>query len=89
MATGRFPARGVATGYGPEIFAGSLANGAIYRADLRTAAGALVVPGEAGRLVAAGLSFDRTLGMSSSAPEAPTGPAGGLETISDARAEMA
>ena len=56
-----FQPEGIATGYGPELFAGSLANGAIYRADLRTGAGALLVAGEAGR-VAVGLSFDRRSG---------------------------
>jgi sugar lactone lactonase YvrE len=48
---------GVATGRGPVLYAGSLANGAIYAADLRTGDGAILVPGQAGR-VAVGLSFD-------------------------------
>ena len=48
---------GVVTGRGPVIYSGSRANGAIYAADLRTGQGAILVPGQAGR-VAVGLSFD-------------------------------
>jgi sugar lactone lactonase YvrE len=48
---------GVVTGHGPVIYSGSRANGAIYAADLRTGTGAILVPGQAGR-VAVGLSFD-------------------------------
>src|SRR5262245_23557074 len=48
---------GVVTGRGPVIYSGSLANGAIYAANLRTGEGAILVPGQAGR-VAVGLSFD-------------------------------
>jgi hypothetical protein len=48
---------GVVTGHGPVIYSGSLADGAIYAADLRTGEGAILVPGQAGR-VAVGLSFD-------------------------------
>ena len=48
---------GVAIGRGAVIYSGSRANGAIYAADLRTGAGAIIVPGQAGR-VAVGLSFD-------------------------------
>src|SRR5215213_8943593 len=48
---------GVVTGRGPVLYSGSRANGAIYAADLRTGEGAILVPGQAGR-VAVGLSFD-------------------------------
>jgi hypothetical protein len=48
---------GVVTGRGPVIYSGSRANGAIYAANLRTGEGAILVPGQAGR-VAVGLSFD-------------------------------
>jgi sugar lactone lactonase YvrE len=48
---------GVVTGHGPVIYSGSRANGAIYAADLRTGEGAILVPGQDGR-VAVGLSFD-------------------------------
>lgn len=52
-----FQPEGVVTGKGPTIYAGSLANGAIYRADLRTGAGAILVAGEEGS-IAVGLDFD-------------------------------
>jgi sugar lactone lactonase YvrE len=48
---------GVVTGRGPVLYAGSRANGAIYAADLRTGDGAVLVPGQPGR-VAVGLDFD-------------------------------
>ncbi len=48
---------GVAVGKGNEIFSGSRANGAIYRADLRTGEGSVVVAGAPGR-VTVGISFD-------------------------------
>lgn len=48
---------GIVTGYGSTIYAGSLANGAIYEASLRTGEGAEVVPPQEGR-VAVGLAFD-------------------------------
>jgi hypothetical protein len=48
---------GVVIGHGPVIYSGSRTNGAIYAADLRTGEGAILVPGQAGR-VAVGLSFD-------------------------------
>jgi hypothetical protein len=48
---------GVVTGHGPVIYSGSRANGASYAATLRTGEGAIIVPGQAGR-VAVGLSFD-------------------------------
>jgi sugar lactone lactonase YvrE len=40
---------GIAVGRGSSFYAGSLANGAVYRGDLRTGAGAVLVPGVAGR----------------------------------------
>lgn len=52
---------GIAIGRGQEIFSGSRADGAIYRADLRTGEGRIVVPGQSGR-VAVGLSFDERSG---------------------------
>lgn len=53
-----FQPEGVAIGRGPVIFAGSLANGAIYRADLRTGEGEVFIEGQEGA-VAVGLSFDK------------------------------
>lgn len=52
-----FAPEGVVTGHGPTIYAGSLANGAIYRADLRTGEGAILVAGQEGA-IAVGLGFD-------------------------------
>jgi sugar lactone lactonase YvrE len=49
---------GIVTGRGPVIYAGSRADGAIYAADPRNGTGAVLVPGEPGR-VAVGLDFDR------------------------------
>jgi sugar lactone lactonase YvrE len=49
---------GIATGNGNTFYAGSRANGAIYRADLKTGQGAVFIPGLDGR-VATGLKADR------------------------------
>lgn len=57
-----FRPEGVALGYGHTIFAGSLSEGSIYKADLRTGAGDLVVPPQVGR-IAVGLAFDRRSNM--------------------------
>lgn len=53
-----FQPEGIATGRGHSFFVGSLAGGAIYRGDLRTGEGAVLVPPAADR-VAVGLSYDR------------------------------
>jgi streptogramin lyase len=53
-----FQPEGIEIGREHEIFAGSLATGAIYRADLRTGQGGLIVPPQAGR-IAVGLGFDQ------------------------------
>ena len=42
---------GIAVGKGTTFYVGSLANGAIYRGDLRTGTGEILVPGVAGRAV--------------------------------------
>lgn len=52
-----FNPEGVTMGYGSHIYAGSLATGAIYRADVRTGAGEVVVEPVAGRQ-ALGMDFD-------------------------------
>lgn len=49
---------GIAIGPGGTFYAGSLANGAIYRGNLRTGSGSVLVAGVAGR-VAVGLDHDR------------------------------
>lgn len=48
---------GVASGRGHDLYAGSLATGAVYKADISTAEGMVVVPPQEGR-VAVGLKFD-------------------------------
>lgn len=52
-----FQPEGIATGRGPVIYAGSLATGAIYQANLRTGQGSLLVSPQEGR-IAVGLAFD-------------------------------
>jgi sugar lactone lactonase YvrE len=58
---GSFP-EGIAVGHGHDLYVGSLLDGAIYKADLRTGEGAVLAPGAAGRVIA-GLSFDRRSGL--------------------------
>ena len=53
---------GIATGGGHEVYVGSLGTGAVYRADLRTGEGAVVVPPQSGR-AAVGLKFDERSGL--------------------------
>lgn len=53
---------GVAIGPGPTIYAGSRANGAVWKADLRTGEGEVLVQGVAGR-VAVGLKSDPRSGL--------------------------
>lgn len=60
LPTGWQP-EGVALGRGTTIYAGSLATGAIYAADLRTGAGRVLIEGQPGR-VAVGLALDRRSG---------------------------
>lgn len=52
-----FNPEGVVTGRGPVIYAGSLFDGAIYEANLRTGEGHILVDGQAGAM-AVGLAFD-------------------------------
>lgn len=56
-----FQPEGIANGNGTAFYVGSLANGAIYKGDLRTGQGDILVPGEPGR-IAVGLSFDKRSG---------------------------
>lgn len=49
---------GVVVGNGPVIYAGSLADGSVYQANLRTGEGAILVPPQNGMTIAVGLSFD-------------------------------
>lgn len=57
-----FRPEGIASGNGHTFFVGSLADGAVYGGDLATGEGAVVVPGQAGR-VAVGLKFDSRSGL--------------------------
>ncbi len=52
-----FQPEGIVVGNGTDLYAGSLATGAIYRANLRTGTGEIVVPPQSGR-IAVGLAFD-------------------------------
>lgn len=56
-----FQPEGVVMGKGTTIYAGSLADGAIYRADVRTGAGEIFIPGAEGRITV-GLDFDPRTG---------------------------
>lgn len=53
-----FQPEGVAVGAGHEIYAGSLADGSIYRANLRTGAGEIVVSAAESGDVAVGMDYD-------------------------------
>ena len=54
-----FRPEGVLVGNGLDIYAGSLATGAVYRADLRSGQGEIVVPDQEEGIIAVGLSFDQ------------------------------
>lgn len=56
-----FQPEGIAAGKGADFYAGSLANGAIYKGDLRTGEGDLLVQGQNGD-IAVGMSFDERSG---------------------------
>lgn len=53
-----FQPEGIAAGKGRSFFVGSIPTGAVFRGNLRTGAGDVVVPGQAGR-AAIGLEVDR------------------------------
>ncbi len=58
-----FRPEGIVSGYGTDFYAGSLANGAIYKGDFRTGEGDLMVDPAVGEgLVAVGLAFDERTG---------------------------
>ena len=56
-----FSPEGIVRGYGTEFFTGSLFDGAIYKGDLRTGEGNILVDGELGQ-ASVGLSFDERTG---------------------------
>jgi sugar lactone lactonase YvrE len=53
-----FRPEGIEVGRGTTFYTGSVANGAIYRGDLRTGTGAILIPGATG-LAATGIELDR------------------------------
>jgi sugar lactone lactonase YvrE len=53
-----FQPEGIEVGNGTTFYVGSVANGAIFRGNLRTGAGAVLVPGQSGR-AATGIELDR------------------------------
>lgn len=60
-------AEGVATGAGTDVYAGSLDGGAIWKADLRTGEGSVLVPSREGG-VAVGLNVSRGLVFAAGGP---------------------
>lgn len=54
-----FQPEGIAVGHGHDIYVGSFISGAVYRADLRTGEGAVLVPPAPGERMSVGLSYDR------------------------------
>lgn len=61
LPDGFYP-EGIAIGAGKDFYVGSLLDGAIYKGDLRSGEGMVIVPGAEGRVVA-GLSFDARSGL--------------------------
>lgn len=57
IPTGSFP-EGIATGAGTSIYAGSRADGAVWKGDVRTGEGEVLVAGQTGR-VAVGIKVER------------------------------
>ena len=57
-----FQPEGIATGRGNNFYVGSIPTGAVYRGDLRTGEGEVLVPAQDGRR-AIGLKFDKRSGL--------------------------
>ncbi|HUG34933.1 MAG TPA: hypothetical protein VMJ90_09200 [Anaerolineales bacterium] len=57
-----FRPEGIAVGKGTTFYVGSIPTGAVYRGDLRTGEGAVLVPAQAGR-AAIGLKYDNRTGL--------------------------
>lgn len=83
---GGFQPEGVVAGPGTTIYAGSLADGAIYQADVSTGEGSVLVPGEEGRITV-GLAFDPRTGYLYAAG-GPTGNAYVFDTETGALVQM-
>jgi hypothetical protein len=78
-----FRPEGIEVGRGTTFYTGSVANGAIFRGDLRTGNGAILVPGLTGE-AATGIELDRHKHLFVAAPEPgrPTSTAPGQERCS-------
>jgi sugar lactone lactonase YvrE len=57
-----FQPEGIASGTGTTFYVGSISTGAVYRGDLRTGEGEILVPAQAGRN-AIGLKYDERTGL--------------------------
>ncbi len=57
-----FQPEGIAAGRGTTFYVGSIPTGTVYRSDLRTGQGAVLVPAQAGRS-AIGMKFDERTGL--------------------------
>ena len=57
-----FQPEGIASGKGTTFYVGSIPTGAVYRGDLRTGEGAVLVPAQEGR-AAIGLKYDERTGL--------------------------
>src|SRR5688500_8038256 len=57
-----FQPEGIAVGKGHTFYVGSIPTGAVYRGDLRTGEGEVLVPAQSGR-VAIGLKYDERTGL--------------------------
>src|SRR6185436_12376573 len=57
-----FQPEGIASGNGTTFYVGSIPTGAVYRGDLRTGEGAVLVPPQSGRS-ATGLKYDARTGL--------------------------
>ena len=74
-----FRPEGIASGAGSDFYVGSLANGAIYKGDLRTGLGGILYAGQPGR-VTVGIKYDNSTGYLFAA-----GGATGMAYVYDAR----
>src|SRR5215211_4888158 len=57
-----FQPEGIAVGRGSTFYVGSIPTGAVYRGDLRTGEGEVLVPAQEGR-AAIGLKYDKRTGL--------------------------
>ena len=57
-----FQPEGITLGHGSTAYVGSLADGSIYEADLRTGACSMLVQGSPGMMLTVGLDFDKSSG---------------------------